>query len=354
MKKFLYLLLGLLFVLSFTACNDDDDAVDDSITIVSSNLLFGAVADTGSLVFESESSVSVTTDSDWCTATVIGKTVTVSVTENTGLEGRATRLHLTNSSETLSVTVQQEGMRFNVGSGASVIAGDEAATLYYDVSTNLDIETMTFTKDDSDWFSDVKLTDDGQLQVTFTENSTGHYRQGEIYYGTSSFTDTLDVYQYDFDTDIAGTVIFMYNASSSGSLKALSATLDEEGLTFTYSSNEFTIPLTFVEDKMKFKLFMGQYCGMNDTYYVYTVITGGGYIGWGSTYYVELPVVFDSSVNYTTMAFTDVGAFSYGYDCVQLYNFTFDEDDEDHTLSSDARVSVMLSLYNAKLNRYNQ
>lgn len=347
-NKFIYILLSLAAVLPFTACDDDDEETGDSITIVSSDLLFDAAASTGSLTFEAEGSVSVSTDSEWCTATVSGNTVTVSVTENSSISGRSTRLHLTNSSETVSVTVQQQGMRFYIEDGSSaLVVGDDAATETFTITTNLDLSSISFSQTDDDWFT-ASINSDGDLELELSENSTGHVREGAIYYSFSEVSGTIPVYQFDFDTDIAGTVIFMYATSSGGTTNATSATLSTSGLTFTYDSTKYTIPLTFLEEKLKFRLFMGQYCGKYSSYYVYTVITGGGYIGWGSSYYIELPVAYDSSTNITTMEFTDVGAFSYGYDCIGLYAFT------DTSLSSSTMSGSVLSIYDGKLMRYKQ
>ena len=348
MKKYLHIFLWFSLILPFFSCCDVDDTVDDSITIVSSDLLFDAAAATGSLTFEASGLVSVSTDAEWCMAIVNGSTVTVTVAENTSISGRSSSLYLSNSTRTVSVTIQQQGRRFYLGSGGrTIVVNDDAAIATYSITTNLDLSTMSFSESDSNWFT-ADLNLEGDLEVAFTENNTGHIREGLIYCSTTSFTDTISVYQYDFDNDIAGTVIFMYATSSGGTSTAVSGILSSNGLTFNYGEYTYTIPLTFVEDEMKFQLLMGQYCGMYESYYVYTVIHGGSYIGWGSIYYVDLPIVLSSSTNVTTMEFTDVGAFPYGYDCVYLFAFY------STSLSSSTMVGYVLAIYDGKIIRYSQ
>lgn len=101
---------------ALTACSADDDLKGHvpsapTIQVVSNDLLFTAPGGTSSVeVAVGSAALTATTDADWCTATVNGSVVTVSVQTNGDFEGRTAILTLKAGEAVRQLPVQQLGM----------------------------------------------------------------------------------------------------------------------------------------------------------------------------------------------------------------------------------------------------
>lgn len=111
MKQIYSLFALLAFCLVFaTACSDDnEETAVQTLRVVSSNLEFENNGGTGTIEFTSTQPVTATSSADWCTATVQGNTVSVTVTENMRFESRSAMITLTNGVEETQVPVYQKG-----------------------------------------------------------------------------------------------------------------------------------------------------------------------------------------------------------------------------------------------------
>lgn len=110
MKKFLYILPVVLCIL-FSGCSDDNNAdAEGVIGVVSSKVSFTAAGGTGTIKLEAGSGVSVTTDREWCTATVSGDVVTVTAQPNMTVDGRTCLVVLTSGGLKSNIPVTQYGV----------------------------------------------------------------------------------------------------------------------------------------------------------------------------------------------------------------------------------------------------
>lgn len=210
MKKIfsiLFLALGLLVVAS---CSDDETANpyahESTIAVDSSQVLFGASAATGSVHVNSPQGVTkVESSQPWCTATVNGNQIDVTVTQNDSYEGRAAQLTIYSAAgDYVQVTVQQMGFVLQLSAGNSISVGDEAATHAYGMKHNTEVTFST----DEDWMSATVVGD--SLKITFAENTTQNMRSGWLKYQSGSISDSIFVRQFEFDKDLLGTYGLLY------------------------------------------------------------------------------------------------------------------------------------------------
>lgn len=323
----------------FTACSEDEDwGVDGEslIHVTESNVLFQAGAGNGTVVFDAAGQVTVETDREWCTATVNGNTVNVSVTENGNLEGRSSQLVLRCGSDAAYVTVQQLGLMFQLSAGSEIVtSSDEAHSLTYEMSSNV---PLTF-EPDGDWFSAV--SDGEHLTVNFKENTSGHARVGTLRYSSETFSDSLKVTQYDFDKDIAGPCILtFYSTSKRDKLQGLNAVLSKTQLSIP--AYNWTIPVTFDSEKARFTIYnarrMGEYQG-ND---VYNTVSGSGKYTWSATVYVLFPLGYDAESGITFFDMQDAGTWTYPIEYMSFRAFS-------GTPSSATSVGSLLNLYSPSI-----
>lgn len=337
MKRHIYYLLAALVVAGFTACSEDKDwgiENESLIQVIKSDVLFQAAAGTGTVVFNASEAVTVETDCSWCTATINGNTVNVSVTENGNLEGRTSQLILRCGSDSVHVMVQQTGLVFQLSAGSEIATNsDEAHSLTYEMSANV---PLTF-EPDGDWFN---VTSDGeQLIINFKENTTGHARIGILKYSSETFSGSLKVTQYDFDKDIAGPCYLTFYTQA-GKFQAMNAVLSETGLTLP--DYGWTIPVTFEPEKVRFVMYnareMGEFEGNN----VYNIVEGSGYYTWSATVYMLFPLDYDAESGITFFDMQDTGTWSRPIDFMSFRVFN-------GAPSSATSVGSLLKLYNPSI-----
>lgn len=316
MKKYYLLLLAVLGMAGLTACSEDEDFGLDRkslIEVIESNVLFQASAGSGTVAFNADGLVSAKTDRDWCTADVNGNLVNVTVTENGSLEGRTSLLTLHCGTDSVQVTVQQNGLVFALDAGNEIVTdSDEAHSVSYKLTTNLawNIET------DGEWFS--AAFDGENLVVTFTENTTGHVRMGNLKYSSDTFSGSIAVMQYDFEKDLAGPC-FLVSYTSEGKQQVMRGVLSKTGLSLP--DFEWNIPLEFEEEKSRFLMYNAGLMGKYQEYDVYTIVQGSGYLTWSSSVYMTLPIAYDADAGITYLDMIDAGTWSRPIDFLSFYAF---------------------------------
>lgn len=341
MKKYIYYVLVILCTAGFNACSsDDDDYLESgqSIQITKSEVLFQAAASTGVVEFAAIGTVTATTDRDWCTASVSGNSVNVSVTENGSLEGRTSLLTLKCGADSINVTVQQTGLVFQVSAGSSIITdSDSEHTVAYGLNANV---SLTF-ESDADWFSAV--ADGDSLRVSFKENTAGHLRKGMLTYKSATFTGSIDLIQYEFEKDIAGPC-YLYYLNRNGQTAAMNAVLSETGLELPDFG--WFMPLTFDKTQMKLIMPNGSYLGDYQNYYIYNIVEGGGFVFFANSVTMDMPILYDEESGLTYMDFLDNGTCTYEVECLHFYAFN------SHTLSGNSMVGSLVALYYPSIYRF--
>lgn len=311
MKKIFNIILLTLCVIGYTSCNDDEGIEyiqKSSIKITSRDINFPAAASQGTIVVEAPSAFTVSTsDKGWCTTTVSGSTIQVSVEQNPGLEGRSSMLTIRCGADTTSVAIQQSGVIFELSAGSQIMANDEAKTYSYDIKCNTEL-TLTSSED---WLS--VSAEDGKMNITLKENNTGHIRKGSITYSAGTYKDQIEVTQCDFDKDLAGNYMFIYTNPSNGKLQYFNSTLSRTANTYRLVLPDlgFTIPVIYNQATNKLTLKAGQYIGDFQTYKVHTMLwdTTAGYVTWASAASMSATFEYlvEEGVGYTLVPFEDDG-----------------------------------------------
>lgn len=313
MKKIINIIMASALVVGFSACSDDTDNPYDheaTLSVVSSSLDFTATAGSGEVVVNStDGDISTKLSSSWATASVSGSTVNVNVTENEAAEGRSAILTIYNNSDSVNVTVHQQGLIFRLDV-SSITVGDEDSTYVYEVTTNVS-PTITTS---ADWIS--ASLSDGEFSVTTSANSTGHLRNGYIYYTAGSTTDSIKVTQYSLENDILGSGWYLYGLGTDGEATALSATIEQtdSGLNVTLPDLDMIIPVTLDADNASLTFYGGQRMGTFDysgtTLYIYTCLwdTSAGYITWSTACGMVGSFEYDDEDQMTILEFEDDGS----------------------------------------------
>ena len=211
--------LSLLTALTLVSCGKDELTGyvpgDETIEVVANDLLFDAKEGTATVEVKATGSISVVLTSDWCSATVNGNVVSVSVQTNRNFEGRTAILTIKTDRASRQLPVQQRGMvlgRFPEESLYVPMAGDSFDfTISHDLPMNLTASAS--------W---IQATMNGEkLQLSVDNNTSGHLRRGYVVSECAGFRDTLRIAQYDLINDIVGSYYMVgYLGGNGGQLSA--------------------------------------------------------------------------------------------------------------------------------------
>lgn len=342
MKRIFNFILVALCVISYTSCNDDEGIEyiqQSSIKIISRDVTFPAAASQGSIVVEAPGAITVTTsDKGWCTTSVSGSTIQVSVEQNPGLEGRNSMLTIRCGNDTTSVAIIQSGVIFQLSAGSQIMANDEAGTYSYDIKCNTELSLTP----SEDWIT--VAVEDGKMNVTLAENNTGHIRKGNIAYSAGTYKDVINVTQCDFNKDLAGQFLFASTDPSTGESQVFNAILGKIGNGYSLELPDvgLTIPVIYNQATGELILKAGQYVGDYGPYKLHTVLwdTNAGYLTWSTA--VSMSATFEytveEGVGYTIAFFEDDGSWgTYHPNAVRIEAFS------STNLSSDTRKGLLIT-----------
>ena len=186
--KYAYLLLAFAGIVSCTEKEPVWVEPTKTMSIEEANLVFQPSGGTSSFLVKAENSFTAAADRDWCTVSVSGSQVEVSVTGNSSNETRYSRITLTSGNETLGITVHQYGLvikGFNVG---DVAVSSRGKSIEYPYQTN---GVLTVTSD-YPWIK-VEQTD-GLVRITVEPND-GASRTGEVKYRLGDIENTFTIAQ---------------------------------------------------------------------------------------------------------------------------------------------------------------
>jgi len=193
---------------ALVSCSDDDlqgyVPQTDTIRIVQNDLLFTAEGSSATVVVEADAAVSAQADKPWCTVAVSGTTVTVTVADNPGFDGRTALLTITAGEASRQLPVQQQGMVLDIPLPVSgYYAPTEGTTLTATIQHSLPLAVSS----PDPWLH--PTLDGNTLRVAVDSNQGGHIRRGTVAFDCSGLTDTLHVAQFDMTADILGSYYMM-------------------------------------------------------------------------------------------------------------------------------------------------
>ncbi len=255
---FMLLITGAVFTASCSSNDNYDEYVNNtsSVTIVKSDVIFDANANTGTVVYNAPGTVEAVSSSDWMTASVNGNTVTVNVEPNGSSEGRAALLTLKYGKDVARVTVQQTGVTFKYSIDGGVICGDTATVRTYPISLAGDLTLWS----DVDWLS--ASASRTELTVNIAENKTGSRRSAWLHFRAGVTEDSIFVDQHDFDNSMLGEYLLHYNTN-----KTITVTLrknEAKKYEVLFNSSGYVMPVDC--DPINFKLTITNLAPMEGTY----------------------------------------------------------------------------------------
>ena len=280
MKRFLKIYaLSLAAILGFAACDNDEFVYvpeEPQINILQSDILFDANGGTGTVKIDAQGSVSVSTSSSWCSASVSGNTITVIAEPNPTLEGRAAQIIATCNGVDTKFTAQQTGMIFSYVDQQYVVemAGG-------DIIIN-GKSTIPTTYEADDW---IKVDNGlGSYLISVGRNDSGDSRTGTVKISAGDISATITIVQ-KFDRDFSGEYTFWrYKSSSETDANHVSADVtitrdaNDPDLYNVTGWNGVTIPLHFDATRNQLYLenctYFGQYTDGNYLYGCKNFVSG--------------------------------------------------------------------------------
>lgn len=351
-RLFVFMAAALMLV----ACKDEDPLYIEypaPITIVKSSVIFDAPGGTGSIQFEANGLVKVTSASDWCKVSVSGNEVTVTADENLSLDGRASRITLECGGESVYVVSQQKGMEYSFTDAMYLVEMDGGVVNITGMSS-FPVEYST----EADWIH-VTRTDDG-FTLNIGENDSKGARTGTFIL-TSGSIETVYTIKQKFERNFEGTyVLDYYTSTSKATAKKLSVTIrrDEEDLDLYYISGitasttySYEIPIRYdpATEMLSIKntTYLGEYGEGLWEYVIVNYSTSDlatGYVSYSSSASYDIYFTYRySNKKYTFELYDSAPMFnkarrSTGF---SLYTFTVDKG---NTLSSSNRKGSVLGL----------
>ena len=218
-KSILFTLLASVAVTSCDSYEAPNLHTDPAVTIVGRDTDFPAAASTGTIKFEADGPVTVTSASEWITATVEGDEIHVSCTQNNSLESRSGILTVKCDDSTTEIAIIQEGVIFQLSDEGDLTFKAETGSKTIATKSNIPLEVRT----DSEWVT--ASYDEGIITVTVGQNPTLDERNAKltVVYGDNESTigvkqdgiyfsifdrtewfvnDSKNRYNYDFPFDI--------------------------------------------------------------------------------------------------------------------------------------------------------
>lgn len=337
MKKLYSLLMLLTMCVAFIGCSDDnDDATEQTLQVISSTPEFEVNGGTSTIEFSSAFPVTATSSAEWCTVTVNGNTATLTVSANPRIESRSAVITLTNGTNETAIPIYQKGIVLfdtTLEDNSEMVFGTEGGDISYQLKSDADIQFSGFNESwvTYTWENDVftlhiqSLPDDiryrtcniqlsvemHQLNFTVTQkntNITGEWYcyadGGNTPYGTClieatetanryKVTPTGSVYDAPYYITVRGTEVVINFGQILGPYPDNPAEYivlcvwDQTNRTLTWSTTiEYVAPINFSEDGTHTILVFGDNGTWTDhnTEGFYYSITNNGQptgTGWG-------------------------------------------------------------------------
>lgn len=193
MKKLLSIMLLLAGVISFTSCGDDDITytAPAQLSLKSADAFYEAAGGTGSIVVNSNESITATSNADWLSVSVSGNTVNLTVSANDKLEGRSTNVVLKSPTASKEVNITQRGIIYGVGNSLFQMADIEGATISIPVAQTAGVSVVSLTE----WLTASFNSTTSAIELMATSNDEEKARYGFVALQTGTVKDTLIIAQ---------------------------------------------------------------------------------------------------------------------------------------------------------------
>lgn len=193
MKKYIIILLAGAALLA-VSCQEEKIAYEirDNITVVSQDLVFQPQGGTGSIVVEAESAITASADRPWCTVSVSGMTVNVTVPAWTEKENRYAKITIKSGDESIALTAQQFGEVIGGLDMADLTSPAEGTVKEFNFVSNMPV-SMTSGEN---WIHVSVDEEKGIIKITIDKNPLAGTRLGVVNYKVGEHAGAFNVLQY--------------------------------------------------------------------------------------------------------------------------------------------------------------
>lgn len=183
MKKIFYLAIALTAALAVFSCQQEKDADGSrylpgaALEIISKDVVFAPQGGSGSIVVNTQQTLTATSDRPWAVLTVAGNRVTVTVDRNENIDSRYSTIKLSTGDATAEITAQQFGLNsayawedsyvFPYGGGELELPYGESGTVWVDVS-------------DADWITAVVDEENHLIHFTVAKSIYNYERTATV------------------------------------------------------------------------------------------------------------------------------------------------------------------------------
>ncbi|MBD3588766.1 BACON domain-containing protein [Bacteroides sp. GM023] len=240
MKKLVNILMLLLCV-CIVSCDDDSDNAASGVAITGRDVDVTAAGGTLTVTL-SEEGDKVLSDQGWCVASISGKTVTLNVEVNKGLEGRTALITVIKGTESVAFPITQPGNRIPIAETDIVTFDAHGGTQEISVESALALEA--FVPANVSWLS--ARVDKDKLIFTAQQNYTLDNLSTNVKLKSGDLETEITVTQSGIVLIPEKTDIVMYNAGDELTIKiestlAFTAVSDKTWLTVTKDETSITL-----------------------------------------------------------------------------------------------------------------
>ena len=193
MKRFIQSSVLLMVLSLAVACGEKEPiwvAPTHTMSVEQSDLVFEPTGGSATFVVKAENPFTAATDRDWCTTSVNGSEVAVTVTANPHNETRYARVNLTSGDEKLGITVQQAGIIIKGFTPKDTTVTGSSHVFNYNYTSNSGELSITSPQD---WITIAQA--DGAVTVSVAANADG-VRQGTVNYALGTLKGSFTIRQY--------------------------------------------------------------------------------------------------------------------------------------------------------------
>jgi hypothetical protein len=242
MKK-IYIIQILLLSIFLAGCSSTEyhEFENSQVKIESADVNFSALGGTGEIVVAESGNITAEIDQNWCSLSVSGKTISVTVTPNMSISGRSAQVTVKSGNKINYVSVTQTSVTLNMDATSASIDGKGGEVrIACQTEANLIIDNVA-----DSWLTASTDGNDIVLQVATGNPSMDNVRTTTVTVavqdqnGTTLFTQDVNVTQgknYLVYEDYLGTYTMNYSITNASnvSTRSLTVTLSikDEGQTY--------------------------------------------------------------------------------------------------------------------------
>ena len=195
MKRLIYSLFILLATGAVSSCEKEktDPEPKDTLQILNGEITFEPNGGQGTIPFEASGTVTAQADQPWCTISVEGSQIQVSVPAYGGIETRYANVNIRCGEASADVTIHQFGVIVRSFEASDLFLKNAAAefTFPYDANATMQVSANVA------WIH--PTVSGNALKVNIDRNDGKRSRTGTVSWNIGAMADTFDITQFDPD-----------------------------------------------------------------------------------------------------------------------------------------------------------